>query len=801
MFPEGVRAMQVVSKQMLVGATLVLGLAVGCGSSGTDPGGTGGDADATTTGGGATEGDVTGSGDTTGGGDTTGVGTTDGGCEAFCQPTWTCGPDGCGGICGEGCGAGFVCNNAKHTCEPEPEKPEPGAVFGAQCGPNADCQAQIAGPNGNQQNPQWPACLNAQCESGVCMNPSCSKACTIGKDEVDHTGSAGPDGIDDADVAFNDCAGAEDGILGTAWVCTEFADVASGQQSTQRCVPGTTLAPCAKNADCPAAETCQLQFTLGTYQSRCGTAPKGAVPMGTACNENPVDGELAFCETGLCFGVGCTGFCTEDGDCGNESFECKKEFQLFGSDTPEITFPLCLGKVCKTNAGCTGDNNFCAISGNGKQGPDLDWEHICAVAPADAANLGEECEDDATDNIPKPECKGPCLNNGTCSALCDADSDCAAVESMLCNLNEVPVDTSVPADEIDDKVLRLGLCVDYPGSQAACQKDADCSNGEACSFRSFVNGDGAWDGAGICTTPEAGDANVGEPCGGNTGIGCKSGFCLSQNGDQPGYCTTLCASADDCPKNTSLGQFQGTYNMFCRSLLFGTGPSIDVFDDNIYLPVCLPVLAEDTETGTKLSSLSDCNDDNNSCGENEACFGFAIASGAFGATSLDMRCISTLDQTLQPATGNLGDACDITFEAENGVACKSNYCLPDAGTDKGYCGALCETNADCTGPGMVCDANLQLDRINDEQDLTLNLCQKVISCIPCTTNGDCAGGNVCANQGGLGALENRVCVPGCEYEGDADCSGTDGGSKCVDSLNGKGAMDGVKGCIPDTCPN
>lgn len=86
------------------------------------------------------------------------------------------------------------------------------------------------------------------------------------------------------------------------------------------------------------------------------------------------------------------------------------------------------------------------------------------VVLVDVVNLGEECENDFSDNFFKSECKGPCLNNGICSVICGVNADCVGVVSMFCNFNEVVVDTLVSQDDIDDKVLVLGLCVDYLGS-------------------------------------------------------------------------------------------------------------------------------------------------------------------------------------------------------------------------------------------------------------------------------------------------------------------------------------------------
>lgn len=789
------------------------------GDSTTSTGGsdaTGSTTEATTdTGGGTT---TTDGGGTTADGTTTGATTGGDTCTPFCQPSWECGPDGCGGTCGAGCPETDVCNNAKHVCE-EKAVVVPLAEFGEACGETAECQRTIDSPEGQVANPQWQACSNAQCESGNCQPPACSKSCTVTKDQTDSEGNPGPDGIDDPDAAFNDCAGAADGIMGSAHTCVALLPPDQGQPLNW-CLPGTTFKECSNNTECPGDETCQLLYVVGQYTSRCAAQPKGSVKIGQHCNENPVEGDVLYCETTLCFGLGCTGFCQSDTDCLTDtcsggtcaasgaacandaecsSFYCRNEYHLFGEDDPnlgELTFDMCWPKQCGTNVDCSGDYH-CSISGNGKEGAEVEWEHLCLPDAPGSASLGEECEDDATDNIPKPECAGVCLNNGTCSAICNGDADCAAGgNTMLCSASAVPVDFE--DDGIDDKHLALGLCVDFAGSQTPCIKDGDCGADEVCDFYSFFADETqtSMDGGGICSTFDAGEGDVGEACGGNSGVNCKSGFCLGSSGDQPGYCTALCDTMSDCPQGTSLGNFQGIYNMACRGLVYSQGFTEGSNEDILWLPLCIPVVEE-------TSSLTVCTGDGTCAGASEACQPFAIASGATGPGKIEMLCVGAgafdAQGTFVPATAAYGAACDITFESENAAdACMSNLCFQDTSADAGYCGKLCDADADCSSAGSeyTCQNVVLIDRANDADDVATGMCRKAASCITCFDDNDCSGDYVCANAGGVGLLADQRCAPACTV--DADCAGTDGGNTCAVSIGANGQPDGTSACIP-TC--
>ncbi len=367
-------------------------------------------------------------------------------CSPFCQPGWQCGPDGCGGRCSTGCDAGWECNNLSHRCQP-PESP-PCDSFGQHCGRTGDCQPMIDTADGPVDNPNWPACMNAQCMTGQCFEPVCIQHCIITKDDVDHAGEPGSDGINDPDAAFNDCGcTAFQGVMGNNAACVSFGHPEQ-TQGVNFCMFGTTFAPCSHTGECPDGETCQLHYILGKYTTRCSSTHQAAVAIGEYCNRNPQVGNVQYCETAQCLAPGCTGFCAHDSHCPADSMYCRKDFAVFGESYPELTVDMCWGKPCSVNADCPGGDHYCRVNLDGAGA----WAHFCAAAAPNAAKLGEACEDNQYDSVPKPPCAGPCPDSGVCSAICESDADCAAGGvSMKC---------SVKDRFVGDVALPLGLCRD-----------------------------------------------------------------------------------------------------------------------------------------------------------------------------------------------------------------------------------------------------------------------------------------------------------------------------------------------------
>jgi hypothetical protein len=707
---------------------------------------------------------------------TGGTGDTDVICVPFCQDGWQCGSNGCGGTCGT-CEAGESCNTAQRTCE---KAAEPLKAYGESCGLTDTCNSDAA---------NWPACLDAQCDSGQCQLGGtglvCTKSCSIAKDTVDATGANNPDGIEDPDAQASDCEGASPtSPYGTKWACVTVGDPAQGN-ANRLCQPGTTFATCTSDKECPADESCQIYVVNGQYGTRCATKRIGSNPSGSLCNDDPAAGELAYCASELCFGIGCVGLCAVDSDCA--SFQvCQQDRTIF-SNAPDLTFDLCFGKPCDSNTNCS-DISHCELFGNGEQGDAFKLDNLCVADAAGASKLGGACDGDTTDDVPGPECSGLCLQSGTCSGLCKGDSDCSsASKPMFCNATEESADFD--GDKTDDTLIVYGLCVPYEGSKSECHVSADCTvAGEACDFYQVFLPDGSLEGIGYCTKAATEGAAIGELCGGDTKITCKSGFCLNINATA-GVCMPLCASTADCPQGflKDAENNPSGINSYCRGYFWSDGGTLNATNDNVFIPLCSPTSGDD--------SLDDCAATKTCTEATETCIANAVAFGASGPASIENHCVESGDSSAKFGASCNPNPTDTTAAT---ALCEDIYCLEDSKANAGYCSRLCNTDADCQGstPDFVCDESTYLERKTGES-LTLKLCRKAKSCLPCSDDSQCTDGYVCGNIGTTGLNADFRCVPGCAA--DADCTGTDGGDKCVDTKDATGKATGKLACVVSSC--
>ena len=179
------------------------------------------------------------------------------------------------------------------------------AGFGEACVYSETCAPEIEDENGELiENPDWPDCLSAQCESGICSFPACSKFC-----ETDE-----------------DCGDAADGPFGTQWACAVTNVTLTGKEIKQ-CRPGTTFDTCASNDDCPEGEACQIDYLNGAYGNYCLANIVDGAGVGEPCNTDPRYGDVQYCENGMCSGIGCLALCGSDDHCGdNPYFACRDDY-------------------------------------------------------------------------------------------------------------------------------------------------------------------------------------------------------------------------------------------------------------------------------------------------------------------------------------------------------------------------------------------------------------------------------------------------------------------------------------------
>ena len=731
----------------------------------------------------------------------------------------SCGDDGCGAICGT-CADNEVCSEAG-ACECIPEC---GAAvcgddgcggscgtcpFTEVCGDDGACTAQPVSELGslcttsdtcNGDSLDWPDCYNSQCNGGYCTSPYCTETCTLTLDKVDWEGNPLPDGVEDQG-AVSDCGAGVGGVVaeGANYVCVNIITFDSGPVNW--CLPGTTFKPCFSHEDCPAAESCQLMFIGGELSARCAHKFVEAAPVGTHCNGNPDAGDLSFCESDLCYGVGCSAYCFNESDCATNTlgcvegkcgvdaavdcetdqdcsaFECNENLQLDQAGT--YFADICLGKSCSDSDDCPGDF-YCRPFTNGAATvEEFDWDYSCSAIEPGSAGLGESCGD-GTDEAP---CAGICLNNGKCSSVCYEDADCEAADGF-CALDEYALD--VDGDLIDDKVLVLEYCTGFGGSKQVCGSDSDCTEAEneGCEFFEYQNEDGTLDAKALCQELPEDGAAPGEACGGSTEKTCGVGFCLYATDTTPGICSSVCENATDCPaviKVAGVNGFDdGEYTGVCTTFTLADNKTLDNNLDNVLVPICTPAVLGSTG--------GSCADDFTSCPEGNVCGPVAIFSGTTGPGSVDFTCFANDAADTDP----LGTTCNPATES-----CASGLCFGEAFEE--ICTALCNTDADCAAdPTLGCGNFTLLERDNPEDNVLVQVCQKAESCLPCQVDDDCPGASFqCANIGGAGILAELRCAPSCTV--DADCAGTDGGNLCLESIDAEGNPTGVTTCAPASC--
>jgi hypothetical protein len=665
-----------------------------------------------------------------------------------CTPQ--CGTRQCGvdPVCGQSCGtcnAGENCVNGQ--CIVVVVNP-----FGGYCLESNDCHGDVRS-TGAAATPTYPDCLDLKCETGECWGWWCTQACTPEKDEVNNlTGAPTPDGVEDADSTSTQCDGAANDAFAGPFRCVNLAQPSPGSQPIAFCFAGSDFRRCTANSDCPTGESCQVMLIAGALTTFCLQQPKDAVGIAEDCNSSPLEGDVAFCETDLCFGIGCTEFCKVDEDCATyapgrgcsggtcaddpqiacttnadcSAWTCVRDLPIFSND-PSL-FDICLGRDCFDNAGCRDSDFYCRLFGNFEDGmdpADFMWTPACQKRPEGSVDVGEACDDDPNDNVEGPVCHSDFCISGYCSAFCTADDDCAMNLGQRCVVYEWPLD--LDDDGEDDHFEPIGLCYtigNVDASSPACASQGDCPAGTTCSI--FQTGDysrgmgGETDIGGVCKTDAAGDLGYFEACGLDDTQQCAgAGWlyqCFESNPNEgiPGYCSIACETSADCPAGNF---FDGTpVKGVCETMYFGYNGTYDPADpssraDDLFINFCRPEIGD--------SSLDDCSADFTCADANEACLPNQVLYGPTKAPVVEWLCFEAFDAENPRPTGQPGAACT------DGRNCASLFCINETeAANAGYCSAFCNDNADCAGiTGATCVQDVWFDRAGDEFDLIVPNCQ------------------------------------------------------------------------------
>ena len=545
--------------------------------------------------------------------------------------------------------------------------------FGGPCELTDTCRPTMVDDNGDEvDNPDWPTCLAEQCETGICDLPVCIKDC-----ETDA-----------------DCEGAVDGPAGASFKCVTITTGGLGG-GTKRCLPGTTFAACKGDDECPAGEVCGIGRVEGTWGMYCTTGIKDGVGLGEACNLDPGEGDVVYCENGICFNFGCSVACdpADGAACGGDpSLTCQAK-QYYSNVSTQ--FDMCFPRPCESDADCADlPDTFCrALLADG---PDIKpgqkyWDHACFPREEGSVKPGETCSDDG-------EAAGLCENSflcfdETCSTQCSVDADCPSAD-FACNVIEFGVDGY-------GYNFPLEVCMAVSGSATPCAAEKDCPAGETCDIRLVETAPFQYAPASICVTADATKGATGASC--DDDNPCQTGLCVGD--ETSSQCSGLCTTSSDCP--AGMGAGGETLNAVCESITWATVGTPSALDD-IYAPICVYTAGSAADCSASLK-----------CGGDEQCVPTVIATEPTVPAVVEWRCL-----------GSTADQVDLGGDCESDGDCKSGACvLPKTGNDPGYCTSWCKDGDAATycpdgGTGWTCADTTLLKRATAANSAVVGRCEK-----------------------------------------------------------------------------
>ena len=411
-----------------------------------------------------------------------------------------CGPDGCGGVCGE-CEPGLFCNGG--SC-----------MAGESCGELIVCSVGCVTLTG-------PQCLVACLEQGspeakelfgaltVCLVAVCGVDIDLDCLMTELTGQC--QGEYDACMGCDpDCDGkmcGDDGCDGSCGECAG-AEVCDDNQCVPECVPDCVLKTCGDDG-CGGS---------------CGECEPGYICDMTHCVETCIP----ECADKECGDDGCGAFC---GVCGPGE-KCQQDQCICMAD--------CTGKECGSD-GCGGMCGLCPPNENCQNGLCVGGGSGLGCEPTGFAGCGgcacegcvcamdPYCCDISWDSICADECVGQCggCGGGTVQPGCvptdyPGCGGCAC-ESCVCNLDAWCCDINWDSICVDECQTECGGCGEMPENCgdgmcdwgegencSTCVPDCGCASGQMCQ-------------EGTCV--EAGCAESDFPgCGGCSCEGCVCGM-------------------------------------------------------------------------------------------------------------------------------------------------------------------------------------------------------------------------------------------------------------------------------------
>ncbi|QDG51756.1 hypothetical protein FIV42_13660 [Persicimonas caeni] len=506
---------------------------------------------------------------------------------------------------------------------------------------------------------------------------------------------------------------------------------------------GTNPDECGSDADCTDPQICVADRSGNTVEFTCQD-PSGSGQVGDSCSAD------SDCASNLCVDGTCSAPCETTSDCSDDgSIICDStDVQTDGGATETVN--ICVPKPasqCSSDADCTSPERCIAIKG----ATEVTFE--CGTPNSGGGDVGDTCSTDA-------DCAQNLCQDGTCSAPCAANGDCAAGDDFSCEIS--------PVDLGNGSTDNASVCT----PPRTCSSKRDCPTGQVCYVDRAT-------GEAQCANGNSGGGGLGEIC--TDDGGCESNLC--NEGRFRDVCTVPCENDSDCPTpgyecgTTSLDDGSGgtndvsvcvakdptacTSNDDCASGL--TCAIVPDASGNALESVCIPN-AGGNATGVPCTSDSECGslvclndhcsapcDTSNQCGNGQLCQSANVAKSGLVGT---FEVCETLPDDRCDQDGICSDGVRMCNDIRAGTSdpqAREAYCgMPDANAS-GALGDTCEQTSDCRS--RIC-----LNGNSDE-------CSVI-----CAADSQCAQGQACTTFN-VGTSQLGFCNTACADN--SDCGGLD----------------------------
>jgi hypothetical protein len=598
-------------------------------------------------------------------------------CEPVCGES-ICGPDGCGGSCGE-CVEGEECVEGQCVFPPE-------CVDGEACDDGDLCT-----------------------DDDLCVEESCQGTPKVCDDDIDCTDDSCKDGDCVYKVAAEMC------LINA--VCYDKDDI-HDKKPCRKCIPSVSATEWTSDDtnECEDGDAC----TAGDYCMD-GVCEPGEEDLD--CDDKNVCTDESCDPQDGCQYTANSEPCKDDDACTVDEY-CSATQCVSGGTVDCDDNNVCTADSCDAQEGCVNaplagdcdDGDVCTVGdlcGNGTCQPgnqplDCDDFDICTD---DTCTSGVGCQ--------HPNNTADCNDGNECTvnSIC-AGGECGGGEIKTCDDNNICTnDTCSP--------LEPGGCV-YIGNDAVCEDGNLCTLGDTCSNGECVAGVGQLfcDDANVCTedscVPATGCKHKNipalcddlDPC--TDGDFCANGVC--QAGAEVCQCSTNidCLEFDDDDLCTGTWYCdKGNMPVTCKLDLNSVVTCDDSGDTECLESQCQPETGQCDDVA--INESGNCNDDDG-CTNDDVC----VAGQCLGTTCEDVGLVCSNGQCVDCAPDCSGKTC-----GDNGCGGSCGTCGGGAVCCGGSCLVCCDGNdvewdgcnngeisqfqvADQTGVGQQWDPNIAI---------------------------------------------------------------------------------------------